>query len=271
MDTYLNSHNLSEKKKDSQTLNQAPTGDSGKTEPEKGKKGNMITRIIVGVLLAGISFGLIIWGALPLSIEILIFSLIGVTEFYQMAERKKIRPSRAMGYLAVTLLCVVAYLNKSEYFPELLVGLVLISMLGYIFRKGFHVSSFLDVGVTILGFLYVGLLFSYLIFIRKIEGAPFMVGAFALSRGAGLTILLVIVNSFTDIGAFFVGKAIGEHKLAPRISPQKTIEGAVGGVVGAITGALLMGLILKISTTDLVTIAVLCSIFAQLGDLWASI
>ena len=73
-----------------------------------------------------------------------------------MAERKNMRPSMIIGMCGVFLLIYFAYTGRESHLPALIAGLVLISMLGYIFRKDFHVSSFLDVSVTVLGFLYCG-------------------------------------------------------------------------------------------------------------------
>jgi phosphatidate cytidylyltransferase len=233
--------------------------------------GNMTKRIVTGVLVGALSIALIIWGDLPISLEVLLLAMVGVGEFYHLAERKKIRPSRAIGFLAVFLLIIIAYMGREDYLPVALLGLVMISLLGYIFRKGFHVSSFLDVGVTVLGFLYVGWFFSYVILIRKMEGNPFSLLGMPIERGAGFTLLLIFSTFLTDTGAFFAGRLFGRHKLAPHISPNKTVEGAVGGMLGAVAGAFLVGRLLKISEVDLAAIGILCGIFAQLGDLWASI
>jgi phosphatidate cytidylyltransferase len=242
-----------------------------KTESMKKPASGLATRIITGVLLAVFSFALIIWGIFPFTIEVLILGVVGVDEFYRMAEKKGIRPSRITGYFAVAAVIFFANWGSQDYLSTLLAGFVLISMLGFIGRKGFHVSSFLDVGVTVLGFLYVGWFFSFLVLIRKIAGNPFNVLNFSLDRGAGFVLLLVFATSFTDIGAFFVGKFLGKHKLAPHISPKKTVEGSIGGLLGALGGALLIGTLFRISTTDLIAIGLICGVFAQLGDLWASI
>lgn len=72
-----------------------------------------------------------------------------------------------------------------------------------------------------------------------------------------------------DTAAMFIGRAIGKHKLAPTVSPNKTVEGFIGGIVGSLAVAVLL-FFWKLSSVGLghiLTIAVLCSIFGQLGDL----
>jgi phosphatidate cytidylyltransferase len=244
--------------------------DSTPSPSQKGGE-NLARRVIVALILFAGSIALVFWGALPFAFEILFLSIVGVAEFYDMSVRKGIRPSRSSGFIAVILLVAFSYQGKDEYFAPFLLGLVMITMLMYLFRKGFHVSSFLDVGVTVLGFLYVGWFFSYLIKIRLIEGNPFNLLGYQIERGAGLVLLLVFANHLTDVGAYFAGKSFGKHKMAPHVSPNKTIEGAIGGMIGALAGAFLIGSLLKISKTDLLTIGILCGIFSQLGDIWASV
>ena len=75
-----------------------------------------------------------------------------------------------------------------------------------------------------------------------------------------------------DAGAFFVGNAMGKRKLAPHLSPNKSIEGAVGGLLAAIVGALLYGLVLKlcgysVNFLGMMVYGLLGSLAGQMGDL----
>lgn len=78
---------------------------------------------------------------------------------------------------------------------------------------------------------------------------PFLIGALVRLRGmeSGKYYILVafLISMVADSGAYFVGKACGKHKLAPVVSPKKTVEGAVGGVVVNILGMVLYTLILN--------------------------
>ncbi len=87
--------------------------------------------------------------------------------------------------------------------------------------------------------------------------------------------LLVAFTSaaMSDTMAYFVGSFMGKTKLCPNISPKKTVEGAIGGVVGAIVGVLIVAVLFdngRIRIIDYTFLAVILSIFAQLGDLSAS-
>ena len=88
------------------------------------------------------------------------------------------------------------------------------------------------------------------------------------------TLLLPLLFSFaSDTGAFFAGRALGKHKLAPRVSPHKTVEGAVGGLAGNALAALIFALVMDlgfhhtISYPPIIVTGVVCSVVAQLGDL----
>lgn len=85
--------------------------------------------------------------------------------------------------------------------------------------------------------------------------------------------LLPFVAAFiSDAGGYFVGRALGKHKLAPRLSQHKTIEGSAGGFVFAVAGMLIYGVILKATgfTVNFLVLAVygfLGSLACQIGDL----
>ncbi len=81
-----------------------------------------------------------------------------------------------------------------------------------------------NIAVTVLIFLYLGLLGSFLVRIRCLLPS---------SAGAALAVYVVLTIKSSDIGAYFIGMAFGRHKLAPWLSPAKTIEGAAGAVLMA--------------------------------------
>ncbi len=67
-----------------------------------------------------------------------------------------------------------------------------------------------------------------------------------MPSGRHLILIPFILAMLSDTGAYFVGRAIGSHKLAPVISPNKTIEGVIGGVISAVIGMVVYGLILHL-------------------------
>ena len=106
---------------------------------------------------------------------------------------------------------------------------------------------------------------------------PYAFGSFLRLYALGLHrafLLLPLLFSFaSDTGAFFAGRSLGKHKLAPRVSPHKTVEGALGGLAAnALSGALFAlvmngALDYSIPYLAIALVGLACSVVAQLGDL----
>ncbi|MBI2759890.1 MAG: CDP-archaeol synthase, partial [Chloroflexi bacterium] len=111
------------------------------------------------------------------------------------------------------------------------------------------------------GVLYVGLLGSYLVAVRQ------------AADGRAWLLLMLFTTFASDTGAFFAGRAIGGRKLAPRVSPGKTLSGAVGGLITAALVCALLGTLLdlKPGVAVLAGLGVLLSVAAQAGDLAESL
>ncbi|MCL5773859.1 MAG: phosphatidate cytidylyltransferase [Firmicutes bacterium] len=229
----------------------------------------LLKRFISGLLLAIVSFVLIIAGVFTTTLEVWLIAVFGVSEFYQLSLRKKIRPSKITGFLAVTFIVLSTYYSSERDIIYLLAGLLIYTMVVFLFRKDFHISIFLDAGVTWLGFLYVGWLLSFMIILRKIPGA-FHFYNFTLDWGAGLVIFLVLGTCSYDIGAYLVGRLIGRTKLFPQVSPGKTVEGAMGGLLASLLISWWFGKFLGLPVLHIVILSVIMSAGGQLGDLWES-
>jgi phosphatidate cytidylyltransferase len=119
------------------------------------------------------------------------------------------------------------------------------------------------VAVTILGFIYIGILFSFLPIISDKVGGQYL-------------IWLVFIGSWLcDTLAYYSGKYLGKKKLCPKVSPKKTIAGALGGFLGSIIGCGIFGIIIgkyvpQVSLIHYFLIGALCGIMGQFGDLVAS-
>ncbi len=109
-------------------------------------------------------------------------------------------------------------------------------------------------------------------------GSAFYVGGLAASlpatRGesAGLAWVLLLLAAVWayDIAAYFTGTAIGRHRLAPRLSPNKSWEGVAGGFAGAIAAAAIVSLFVSIGLWLAVLVAALIALASQVGDLFES-
>lgn len=106
---------------------------------------------------------------------------------------------------------------------------------------------------------------------------PYSFSAFLRLEAAGVHrayLLLPFILSFAcDTFAYFAGLTLGRHKLAPKVSPKKTVEGSIGGILGNVVCGLLFAFVMdrwfggSIGYGPMVLLALLCGIVAQVGDL----
>ena len=98
-----------------------------------------------------------------------------------------------------------------------------------------------------------------------------------MTNGVYIFALVFVAAWMCDIFAYFIGRFFGKHKLAPHLSPKKTIEGSIGGIVFAVLGCMLYGFIVsKVAGLNarylvLALLGFVLSIISQIGDLWASL
>ncbi|MCD6599037.1 MAG: phosphatidate cytidylyltransferase [Dehalococcoidia bacterium] len=188
-------------------------------------------------------------------------ALAGAFEFYHMA----LGPGQPLIYIG--LLWTLVFVLSPHYvdvLPLVMTATIVISLIGLLFcssrEKAFHNWAWIAAGA-----LYVGWMLSYWLNLRFLEGGMYLVF---------LTMFTTFAN---DTGAFFVGRAWGKQKLASAISPGKTWGGAVGGFLSAIAVASILFPILNLFTTlpfgywQLLLLACIISLFAQLGDLVESL
>ena len=98
-----------------------------------------------------------------------------------------------------------------------------------------------------------------------------------MANGEKIFGLVFIVAWTCDTFAYFTGRLFGKHKLAPNLSPKKTIEGSIGGMIFAVVGCIIYGAIIE-ATSDLTAnyivlgvLGLLLSTVSQIGDIWASL
>lgn len=163
----------------------------------------------------------------------------------------------AMGIGLVGCVVLIAgphYPNLTQ--PSLLVALIAILSIPLLVKMPLH-ESLKEGAIILTGLLYIGLTLSYLVMIRL------------LPQGEWLLFFLLLVTWAGDTGAYYVGTLCGQHALAPRISPKKTIEGLVGGLFGAMIIAYVARwwFLSDFSGMDCIVLAVLLTLAGLWGDL----
>ena len=181
----------------------------------------MKQRILTAVVALAFFVPLIIVGGLPFTIAIYIIATIGLFEILRMKDLHLFSIPGFITWIALAVMLMPARWNDWVYEVlgyskiELVFAVILILLMYTVLVK--NRFTFDHVAFSILGALYVGIGFYYLIETRMF-GIHYVVYAF-------------IVIWMTDTGAYFTGRKIGKRKLWPDISPNKTIEGFVGGIV----------------------------------------
>jgi len=163
----------------------------------------------------------------------------GLFEFYVLAKRRDLKPDAAIGFLCAAALFTIFYFNDSgtrsdlsmmQLIPAVLIVFTVASLVAGTLRGAPYDKIIASTGATILGVLYVVLLGGHLVAVRT---------GFTQPLAADLLSFFFLVLMGADTGAYYVGRAIGKHKLAPAISPGKTWEGLAGGLLAALLMATL--------------------------------
>ncbi len=199
------------------------------------------------------------YGQWPLLIIMGLITLTGVFElqrFWQKMGLKTWLPGMVVGGI---LFLLPAYLDSNSFTGLILTVIIIFNLFMLVIKyPGYSIK---DVAATVSGAIYVGWLLSHLIFVRQ------------LPDGFHYVVLLLAATWSTDTAAYFVGRIFGRRKLAPVLSPKKTVEGAVGGVAGSVLAAVLVGLLVPrtpevtIYLYHYVLVGLLVGIIGQMGDL----
>ena len=179
-------------------------------------------------------FGIIAWrGEFYFVILVNYVALAGAFEFQRLLEAKGIRGQKGTALAGGVLLPWLAFLEGGAYFGFGLTVLVLCSMVAELWRP--VGESLVRSAASLLGVLYVSWLASHLVLLRELPH----LSAKPYSTGFELVCLVFLLTWMADTGAYLVGSVAGRHKLAPRISPGKSIEGAAGGLAFAVGAGIL--------------------------------
>ena len=191
----------------------------------------------------------------------------GLFEFYSLTKKLELKADAAVAYIGSTVLFLAFLVDAPAKAADLLLlalALFVITVLiSQAFRFQVDFSKMLTgIGVTILGVLYIAFLGGFLVSTRVgFEGHAY------LSTHLLGYFFLVLMGS--DTGAYFTGRALGKHKLAPKISPGKTWEGLIGGIVAAAAFAALatFSFFPELPYQYSIPLGVVMAIVGVLGDL----
>jgi phosphatidate cytidylyltransferase len=258
--------------------------DAARLAPKKAGS-DLRARILTASILIPLVLWLIAQGGLLYLAAVIGFILLGMREFYALIAEKGAHPLANWGYAAGAALPIVAYVGN-EYHVTLLMTAVLLGVMVNQLRRPKIEEALASISGTFFGVFYVGWLFSHTIVLRNFHAvveSKYGEAAAAMhapESGAYYMVFAATCLVACDAGAYFAGRQFGRRKLAPKISPGKSVEGAIGGVlVGTLFGPLVRA-VFEILWPDLTTgfgwgaallFGFLLSVVGMIGDLVESL
>jgi len=198
---------------------------------------------------------------------------LALNEYYHLARNKGFIPSTISGIgisVAYSIALVSSFHDPAwQAFPSFVLLISLIILFLAFFKQ--QSSALGNLSITLFGVIYLALPISCALRINYYFPED------SLSDGRLWLAYVLLVSKITDIGAYFCGKIFGKAKLAPSISPKKTIEGAFGGLASALITSMIFPFFASNLASFNMTffqsmwIGIIISILAQLGDLSESL
>lgn len=220
------------------------------------------TRLISGIILVGLALLIVGSGGLWLFAASAGISCVGLFELYRVMKMEDKLPGMA-GYGAALAYYGLVWFNQEKFIMLVAVSFLMLLMTIYVVTFPKYGTE--QITVAFFGIFYVAVMFSYLYQTRM------------MADGAYLVWLIFLSSWGCDTCAYCVGMLFGKHKLAPVLSPKKSVEGAVGGVIGAALLGFLYALFFGSHMDEVANPRLACSIacgiaavISQIGDLAAS-
>ncbi|MBQ3584758.1 MAG: phosphatidate cytidylyltransferase [Lachnospiraceae bacterium] len=222
---------------------------------------SFLERLISGIVLVVLALVTIITGKDVLLATVLLISLIGLFELLRVFQLQWTVPG-FIGYIATIVYYGLIRFEYQKYLMVLFIAYLICLMAAYVFT--FPKFKADDIMVCFFGLFYVVLMLSYIYQVRM------------MTDGIYIVWLIFICSWGCDTCAYLVGVMFGKHKMAPVLSPKKSIEGGIGGVLGAALIGFIYATIFqdKLSIENAtVLFPIVCAaggIISQIGDLTAS-
>jgi phosphatidate cytidylyltransferase len=223
-------------------------------------------RTISSVILVICALASILPGGIILAVVLFAISIIGfmeLTKACKVRENKSVNALEIMGIALITAYYVITYFTQDTTYMTMVIIMALIAFM-FVYVFGFPRFQANQVMDAYFSFVYCPVMLSFIFLTRQLENGIYLVW------------MIFISSWISDTCAYVAGVMFGKHKLAPVLSPKKSIEGSIGGIVGAaIVGAVFgayldSALGLSDFTVVLAIVGGVGSVISQVGDLAAS-
>ncbi|MDY6382492.1 MAG: phosphatidate cytidylyltransferase [Cyanobacteriota bacterium] len=220
------------------------------------------TRMLTGFILGFVVLLCIMQGGLVL-LGMLAFILYFATkEYVKILNYKGFYPSIAVIYATEIVLAIIV---QNEAFGLVGATLTICSMCAFMWVLFVGRQPYIaNAATTLFGMVYCGWFPLHLIFFRNLSCPEH-------DSGLGFVVMMLVSVIATDVGCYYAGRHLGKHKLAPTVSPNKTIEGSIGGACCCVFFSIVIGTYLGLSWYMALIAGLITTIFAQIGDLCESL
>ncbi len=221
-------------------------------------------RVLTGIIGIIILFIIFLEGRFAVGAAVLLLGFLGTKEYLAMHKKEgDYKPLSTLYPLAI-MVVMTAFFGVEVLQCNLLNGVLFTAFLvlavhALFSRPNKYLNHFKTEFSAI---FYVSFLLSHILL--------FKLPSFAELKPFSIVWFILITTWATDIGAFFIGTYLGKTKLAPRISPNKTIEGAVGGLLCGFLAAAIFAYLVKLPVAMFLPLGFVLPITGQLGDLYES-
>ena len=247
------------------------------------RPGNLTLRWFTAALLVPLVLWVCWVGGLPFVALVIVFCTLGVHEFYGFIIAKGGTPNRLLGTLAAAALPGVVFVGDAFLATAFMTALLLTVMVLQLTKPRMP-EAMMSVSSTFFGVFYVGWLLAHAVSVRFFADyleRRYPAHEFDPQLGFFFMIFCLCAAVLSDAGAYFVGRRFGRTKLAPAISPNKTVEGALGGVLTGAAACALAKLVFDtlipgelardLTYTVALLFGIVLSVVAILGDLVESV
>lgn len=210
--------------------------------------------IAVPILIAVIIYG----GSVVFAVLIAAVSLAGVYEYNRMAFGSDLLPNKIMTIVSASLILLAAAAGETYMlFPLVTFSVMAVLMFNLVQTPKKSGIDMAAAGRTLFGILYIPVLMSHFILIRRTE------------YGVVWVFFILVLAFAGDVAAYYVGRKFGKRKLLPEVSPGKSVEGTIALVAGSVIGCLVYRQLFfpMLTVTHTAILGLVGSIAGQLGDL----
>jgi phosphatidate cytidylyltransferase len=220
-------------------------------------RGETAKRVLFAIPWIAFAIAITVAGGLVFAIAMIGIGVLCLREYLAITE--EMRPIQRAAYIAVAALILAAYFGTA--FNVLLILAASFPVLSFFGADARHRDGItVSMGVTLIGIVWIGIPLVHAVLLRDLP-----------NHGAALLIDVLVGTFATDTGAYATGRMFGSHKIAPSLSPNKTLEGLIGGFLIGTMAFWFAGLYQDwLSGVDALIIGAAVAAVAPIGDLFES-